>query len=259
MKRIQNIGLQALVLLVIWGVVQGLISAGILTSYFQATIVTICVNIILAVSLNLGMAEIIRVLWLNFEFTNGAAGLSPIPQFLNWTWVFVFTAGTIVVIRNFLNSRHGHGCIAVREDEIAAESIGVRSTRVKTLAFTVGAFFGALAGGLYASYFYFVKPDLFNFMMSINILVIVVLGGLGSLSGSVIAAVLLAVVSTLLQPFPEIRMIIYALVLVVLMVFRPEGLMGSRELSLKLLPSLIPGKKPTQTAASSSTQEGESR
>ena len=330
MKRIQNIGLQALVRLVIWGVVQGLISAGILTSYFQATIVTICVNIILAVSLNLvvgftgqfslghagfmavgaystalismtfptvwgfllglavgcvlaaligfliglptlrlkgdylaiatlGMAEIIRVLLLNFEFTNGAAGLSPIPQFLNWTWVFVFTAGTIVVIRNFLNSRHGHGCIAVREDEIAAESIGVRSTRVKTLAFTVGAFFGALAGGLYASYFYFVKPDLFNFMMSINILVIVVLGGLGSLSGSVIAAVLLAVVSTLLQPFPEIRMIIYALVLVVLMVFRPEGLMGSRELSLKLLPSLIPGKKPTQTAASSSTQEGESR
>lgn len=294
------------------------VQVGIIDAYLQATMVTICVNIILAVSLNLvtgftgqfslghagfmaigaystalitmsmptvlgfilgllvgailaalvgfliglptlrlrgdylaiatlGMAEIIRVLLLNFEFSNGAAGLSGIPQFVNWNWLFVLTAGTIVLISNFLNSRHGRDCIAVREDEIAAESIGVRSTQAKTLAFSVGAFFGAIAGGVYASYFYFIKPDLFGFMQSINILVIVVLGGLGSISGSIIAAILLAVVSTLLQPFPEIRMILYSLVLVVLMVFRPQGIMGSRELSLSLFSKLLPGRRQTRT------------
>lgn len=295
-----------------------LIQAGVINAYLQATMVTICVNIMLAVSLNLvtgftgqfslghagfmaigaystglitmaiptvwgfvlglatgavlaamvgfliglptlrlrgdylaiatlGMAEIIRVLLLNMGFTNGAAGLSGIPQFVNWSWLFVLTVGTVVLITNFLNSRHGRDCIAVREDEIAAESIGVRSTRVKTLAFMTGAFFGAVAGGVYASYFYFLKPDLFGFMQSINILVIVVLGGLGSVSGSIIAAVLLAIVSTLLQPFPEIRMILYSLVLVVLMVFRPQGIMGSRELSLSLFSKLLPGRRQTRT------------
>ena len=295
-----------------------LINAGVIDDYVMATIATICINIVLAVSLNLitgftgqfslghagfmaigayatalvtmsyptlpgflgglllgsvlaalvgllvglptlrlrgdylaiatlGMAEIIRVLLLNMGFTNGAAGLSGIPQFVNWSWLFVLTVGTVVLITNFLNSRHGRDCIAVREDEIAAESIGVRSTRVKTLAFMTGAFFGAVAGGVYASYFYFIKPDLFGFMQSINILVIVVLGGLGSISGSIIAAILLAVVSTLLQPFPEIRMILYSLVLVVLMVFRPQGIMGSRELSLSLFSKLLPGRRQTRT------------
>ena len=301
-----------------------LIRAGIINAYLQATMVTICVNIMLAVSLNLvtgftgqfslghagfmaigaystglitmaiptvwgfvlglatgavlaamvgfliglptlrlrgdylaiatlGMAEIIRVLLLNMGFTNGAAGLSGIPQFVNWSWLFVLTVGTVVLITNFLNSRHGRDCIAVREDEIAAESIGVRSTRVKTLAFMTGAFFGAVAGGVYASYFYFLKPDLFGFMQSINILVIVVLGGLGSVSGSIIAAVLLAIVSTLLQPFPEIRMILYSLVLVVLMVFRPQGIMGSRELSLKVFSRLLPKRSKDAAATEGAT------
>lgn len=316
--RLKSILAKTAVAAVVYVGVLLLVQVGIIDAYLQATMVTICVNIILAVSLNLvtgftgqfslghagfmaigaystalitmsmptvlgfilgllvgailaalvgfliglptlrlrgdylaiatlGMAEIIRVLLLNFEFSNGAAGLSGIPQFVNWNWLFVLTAGTIVLISNFLNSRHGRDCIAVREDEIAAESIGVRSTQAKTLAFSVGAFFGAIAGGVYASYFYFIKPDLFGFMQSINILVIVVLGGLGSISGSIIAAILLAVVSTLLQPFPEIRMILYSLVLVVLMVFRPQGIMGSRELSLSLFSKLLPGRRQART------------
>jgi branched-chain amino acid transport system permease protein len=183
----------------------------------------------------LGMAEIIRILLLNAEFSNGAAGLNGIPRFVNWSWLFLFTVGTVVIIANFLTSSPGRDCVAVRDDEIAAESVGVHTTRAKTLAFSVGAAFGGIAGALYASYFYFIKPDLFGFLKSIDILVIVVLGGLGSLSGSVIAAALLAVVSTLLQPFPEIRMILYALVLVVIMIFRPQGIMGTREVSLGFL------------------------
>ena len=311
--RVKSILIKTAALAAVYLGVLGLVQVGIINDYLQATIVTICINIMLAVSLNLvtgftgqfslghagfmavgaystalitisiptvwgfvaglltgallaaligfligvptlrlrgdylaiatlGMAEIIRVLLLNFEFTNGAAGLST-ARFVNWHWLFVLTAGTVILVTNFLNSRQGRDCIAVREDEIAAESIGVRSTRAKTLAFTVGAFFGALAGGVYASYFYFIKPDLFGFMQSINILVIVVLGGLGSISGSIIAAVLLAVISTLLQGLPEIRMILYSLALVTLMVFRPQGLMGSRELSLALFKRILPTRR----------------
>lgn len=201
----------------------------------------------------LGMAEIIRVLLLNFKFTNGAAGLQISMQFVDWNVLFIFVVGTIILIKNFLHSRHGHSCIAVREDEIAAESIGIYSTRIKTLAFVIGAFFGSVGGSIYAGNFFFVKPDIFNFMMSINILVVVVLGGLGSLTGSVLAAILLPLVSTLLQPFPEIRMILYSLVLVVLMVFRPQGLLGNQELSLKLFDRILPKRlrrsdTPAQTA-----------
>ena len=102
------------------------------------------------------------------------------------------------------------------------------------ISFTIGAFFAGVAGAMYASYFYFLKPDLFGFLKSVDILVIVVLGGMGSISGSIIAAVLLALISTVLQSFPELRMVIYSLVLVVIMIFRPQGLMGSREISLSL-------------------------
>lgn len=284
-----------------------LVQAGIIDAYMQVTIATICINIVLAVSLNLitgftgqfslghagfmaigayatalvtmrfdsvlgfvgglllggliaalvgfliglptlrlrgdyiaiatlGMAEIIRILLQNFEFTNGAAGLSPVPQYMDWTWFFVLTVGSVMLIRNFVRSRQGRDAIAVREDEIAAESIGVNTTRSKVLAFTIGAFFGGIAGGMYASYFYVIKPEQFGFLKSIDILVIVVLGGLGSLSGSVIAAFLLAIISTLLQPFPGLRMILYALLLIVIMIFRPQGLLGKRELSDALLP-----------------------
>ena len=188
----------------------------------------------------LGMAEIIRVLLTNFQFTNGAAGLSGIPRFINWTWLFVFVVAAVLIIGNFIRSMHGRDLIAVREDEIAASSIGVNSLRAKTLAFVVGAFFGGLAGGLYSSYFFVIKPDIFSFQKSIDILIIVVLGGLGSLSGSIIAAILLAIISSSLQSFADIRMILYGLILVLIMVFRPQGLMGDKEVTLTAMRRLIP-------------------
>lgn len=228
----------------VWGFVLGLLAGALLASLVGLLIGLPTLRLrgdYLAI-VTLGMAEIIRIVLLNLKVTNGAAGLQGIPQFVNWTWLFILTAGSVVLISNYLHSRHGRDSIAVREDEIAAESIGVNSTRTKTMSFMVGAFFGGIAGGMYASFFYFIKPDTFNFMKSVDILVIVVLGGLGSLSGSVIAAILLAIVSTLLQPFPEIRMILYALILILIMIFRPQGLMGSRELSVKLFSRLIPGR-----------------
>jgi len=173
-------------------------------------------------------------LFLNMNITNGAAGLNGIPQYVNWFWLFLFTAGTVVLIVNFLNSSHGRACISIREDEIASEAMGINSTKYKVTAFIIGAFCAGIAGSLYASYFYYIKPDTFNFLKSIDILVIVVLGGLGSVSGSVIAAIVLALISTYLQSFPEVRMVIYAVLLVVIMVFRPQGLMGSKEISFSV-------------------------
>jgi branched-chain amino acid transport system permease protein len=292
-------------ILLTFAIVQVLIYLNVVNDYLQATIATICINIILAVSLNLvtgftgqfslghagfmsigayvcgiilmrvptvwgfliglfagaiiaaivgflvglptlrlrgdylaiatlGMSEIIRILLLNMDgLTNGAAGLSGIPRFTNWLFLYLFMVGTTLLITRFLNSSHGRACISIREDEIAAEAVGIDSTKYKVTAFTIGAFCAGIAGALYASYFYFLKPDTFGFQKSIDILVIVVLGGLGSISGSALAAILLALINTLLQDFSEIRMIIYPLLLIVIMIFRPQGLMGSKELSLK--------------------------
>jgi len=228
----------------IWGFFGGLLIGAILASIvgFLIGLPTLRLRGDYLAIATLGMAEIIRILLTNFEFTNGSAGLNGIPQFVNWTWLFIFTAGTVWLISNLLRSAPGRNAIAVREDEIAAEASGVNAVRAKVMVFVVGAFFGALAGGLYASTFYFIKPDTFNFLMSVNILIVVVLGGLGSLSGSVIAAILLGVVSTFLQQFTTLRMLIYGLILVVIMVFRPEGIMGDRELSLDLLRRVVPNR-----------------
>jgi len=183
----------------------------------------------------LGMSEIIRIVFTNLDsITNGAAGLNGIPRFVNWTWLYIFVVGIILLIRNFLKSSHGRACIAIREDEVAAEAMGINTTKYKVLAFIIGAFCAGIGGALYSSYFYYIKPDLFGFLKSVDILVIVVLGGLGSISGSVLAAILLAVVSTYFQSFPEIRMILYALILIIIMIFRPQGLLGSKEISLSV-------------------------
>ncbi|MEG2018845.1 MAG: branched-chain amino acid ABC transporter permease, partial [Clostridium sp.] len=180
----------------------------------------------------LGFGEIIRILGLNTEYIGGATGLNDIPQYTNWTWIFLMGVLTVVIIRHFIKSYHGRACISIREDEIAAEAMGVNTTFYKVLAFAIGAFFSGIAGALYANYFYFIKPDSFGFMKSIDILVIVVFGGIGSLKGSVVGAVALSFISLFLQNIPELRMVVYSLILFVIMVYKPTGLMGNSEFKL---------------------------
>ena len=148
-----------------------------------------------------------------------------------WTYAFFGVFITILVISNFTNSRHGRACISVREDEIAADAMGINTTYYKVVAFAIGSFFAGVAGAIYAHNFYIIQPTAFGFLKSFDILIFVVLGGLGSLSGSVIAAILLTVISTYLQGFPETRMIIYSLVLIFVMLYRPKGLMGTKEIT----------------------------
>lgn len=178
----------------------------------------------------LGFGEILRIALLNIDYVGGASGMQ-VSHFTTWPWVFACTMIAIVVIANFTNSRHGRACISVRENEIAADAMGINTTFYKVVAFVIGAFFAGVAGGLYSHNFYIIQPTNFGFLKSFDILIFVVLGGLGSMSGAVISAILLTIISTFLQDYPETRMVIYSLVLILMMLFRPQGLMGTKELA----------------------------
>lgn len=178
----------------------------------------------------LGFAEIIRIVFLNIDYVGGASGMQ-VTHLTTWTYTFVCMFITLLVIINFTNSRHGRACISVRENEIAADAMGINTTYYKVLAFAIGAFFAGIAGALYAHNFYIIQPVNFGFLKSIDILIYVVLGGLGSLSGAIVATILLTIVSTFLQSYPETRMIIYSLVLITVMLYRPKGLMGTMEIT----------------------------
>lgn len=291
---------------VVFTVVTVLINAGLLGSYYQITLYNICINIILAVSLNLiigicgqfslghagfmcigaysaaimvksmpnmggfaigivigliisaiaalivsiptlrlrgdylaiatlGFSEIIRIVVLNMEITNGAAGITGIPQLTSWPLLFIVMVLSIMIVTNFGRSRQGRACISIREDEIASEAMGVNTTKYKTLAFIIGAMLASVAGALYACNFFVIQPDLFNFNKSIDILVMVVFGGMGSITGSLIAAIFIGILNTVLQSFSSIRMIIYGLALVGIMIFRPGGLLGTKEFTFSAL------------------------
>lgn len=174
----------------------------------------------------LGFGEIVRIIGLNWDYIGGAMGLNDIPRYTNWTWLFAFIVLTIVIISNFINSYNGRAVISIKEDEIASTSMGVNTSYYKVLVFSMGAFFAGIAGALYANYFYFIKPDSFGFMKSVDILVIVVLGGLGNIKGSVISAIALSLISLSLQGMASLRMVIYAVILFVMMVYKPQKLLS---------------------------------
>ena len=179
----------------------------------------------------LGLGEIIRIVIMNIQYVGGAAGFTGIPHLTTFPWVFFVMLFTLMVIKNFVNSTHGRACIAIRENEIAAEAMGVNTTKYKVMAFTIGAAFAGVAGGLFAHCFYIINPSSFTFMQSFNYLIMVVMGGLGSLTGSIAGAFVVTFLSAALASWPEFRMIIYALALIFLMFYRPQGLFGYVELT----------------------------
>lgn len=180
----------------------------------------------------LGFSEIVRIVVLNMDITNGAAGLFGIPKLTTWPLLIVCMLATLLIVLNFSRSAPGRACISIREDEIASEAMGINTTKYKTLAFVIGAILASLAGALYACNFYVVKPDLFTWSKSVDILIIVVFGGMGSFTGSIVAAIALGFINMFLQSFSDIRMIIYGAALVAIMVFRPKGLLGTKEFTL---------------------------
>ena len=181
----------------------------------------------------LGVSEIIRIFIINGgSITNGAAGILGIPNFTTWQMVYFFVVITTIATLNFLRSPIGRSTLSVREDEIAAESVGVNTTKIKIIAFVFGAITASIAGSLQAGFIGSVVPKDYTFINSINVLIIVVFGGLGSITGAIVSAIVLGILNMLLQDVASVRMIIYALALVLVMIFRPGGLLGTWELSL---------------------------
>lgn len=304
MNPIRKFDLKALAAcVVIYAAVQGLIFGGIIDPFWELNVILICINIILAVSLNLingytgqfsighagfmavgaytsaiitvklglpfelglvvatvcagvlgiliglptlrldgdylaiatlGLGEIIRICILNIDYVGGASGLMGIPRMTNFTYTFWIMIGIIFFIKNFKNSAHGRCCLAIRENEIAADTMGINTTKYKVMAFALGASFAGTAGALFSHYFFLAHPASFTFMRSFDILTMVVLGGLGSMTGAITGATLLTFISAFLSDYPEWRMIIYSITMIVLMLRRPQGLFGNEELSQKM-------------------------
>ena len=182
--------------------------------------------------ITLGFGEIIRVIINNLAFTGGAQGLLRINRATNFNYVYIVVVLVVACLFTLGRSRHGRAILSIRENEVAAESTGIPTTYYKVFAFTLAAFFAGVAGGLYAHKMGSLTPADFDFNRSIDYLVMVVLGGMGSITGSIIAAVVLTLLPELLRFLADWRMLIYSLVLVLMMLFRPKGLLGTAEFSL---------------------------
>jgi branched-chain amino acid transport system permease protein len=176
----------------------------------------------------LGFGEIIRVILQNMDSVGAASGLKDIPHQTTFFWTWAFAAITVFVVTSIVNSTYGRGFIAVHDDEIAASSVGINPVRYKVTAFVFGAFFAGIAGGLYAHHKQFLSPTGFDFLKSIDIVMMVILGGMGRTAGVIVAAVLLTLLPEFLRGFAEYRMILYALLIIVLMIVRPQGLFAFR-------------------------------
>ena len=172
----------------------------------------------------LGFGEIIRVIFQNVEFLGGALGLNGIPAYTTIFWVLAFVALAVFVVTCLVHSTYGRGFLATHDDEIASEAVGLNTTRYKIVAFVIGAFFAGTAGGLYGHFKMTITPTGFDFTKSIEIVVMVIMGGMGNTLGVILAAVLLTLLPELLRPIAEYRMIIYSLLLIILMLARPQGL-----------------------------------
>ena len=223
--------------------VLGLVVAGLVAAVFGVIIGIPALRLkgdYLAI-ITLGFGEIIRVCIINLpDLTGGTPGLMGIPKYSTFTVVYIAVILTCVLIHMMMKSRHGRAILSIRENEIAAEACGIHVTYYKVLAFAVSAFFAGIAGALYAGFQGLLVPGSFNFMASINILVMVVLGGMGSMIDAIIAAAVLTALPLALQAFNTYRMVIYSVLLIATMIFKPSGLFGQYDFSLsRLLEKLI--------------------
>lgn len=178
----------------------------------------------------LGFGEIIRIVFLNIDAVGGARGLPGIPRLSDFFWVYVWVMITFVALYRLIHSSTGRAILALRDDELAAEAMGVRVAHYKVVAFVISAFFAGIAGGLFAHYQAFIDPNSFNFARSVEIVIMVVIGGMGSLTGAVLGAFLVTLLPEGLRIFQQYRMVIFPLILILVMLLRPMGIMGHREL-----------------------------
>ena len=189
----------------------------------------------------LGFAEIIRIVILNIDAVGGATGYQ-VPGYANFLWIGIFAIITVVVIHNIVKSDTGRALISIREDELAAEAMGVNTTRYKVTSFVIGSAFAGVAGVLFAHYNKFLHTNDFQFIRSFEIIIMIVIGGMGSMTGAILGAIIVTLLPELLRQLPDIqvgattfkfadlRLVIFALILILTMILRPQGILGTAEI-----------------------------
>ena len=168
----------------------------------------------------------------NIEAVGGPRGFMGMERLTTLPWVYAWVVGTLWILRNLVYSKYGRGMAAIRDDETAADLCGVRTRRVKIAAFAVSSFFAGIAGGLFAHVLLFINPRSFDILTSTEVLIMVYLGGTASLTGSMLGAGIYTILMELLRPMGVWRMVFMPLVLVLLMIFRPRGIIGLKEFRL---------------------------
>jgi len=180
----------------------------------------------------LGFGEIIRVFILNIDAVGGARGLSGIPKLANFFWIYLFAGATIAIVYRIVHSSFGRTLISIREDEIAAEAMGVNTTKSKVIAFVISSAMAGIGGGLFGHYLMYLHTNSFTFIKSIEIIIMIVIGGLGSITGSVFGAVLFIGLTEGLREVRQYRMVLFSFLLIVIMIVRPGGILGRREFGI---------------------------
>lgn len=176
----------------------------------------------------LGFGEIIRVSIVNINAIGASRGFVGIAKLSNFFWVYLFVFLTIVTVRNLAQSSYGRAFISIRDDEIAAEAMGVDTTRFKVLSFVISSMFAGIAGGLFGHFTMYLHPNSFTFIKSIEIIIMIVIGGLGSIPGAVLGATLYTVLLEVFREFQSYRLVIFSICLIMIMIYRPEGILGGR-------------------------------
>ena len=182
--------------------------------------------------ITLAFGEIVKYVIQNLNFLGGATGLKNIPNITTFSNSYVFVVISVIIMTMIMTSRKGREVLSIREDEIAAENIGININNAKLYGFALSAFFAGVGGSLFAHNIGILTPDKFGFMFSIEILVMVVFGALGSITGSVLSAITLTLLNEQLREVSQFRYLVYAIILIVLMIFRPEGIFGTKELTI---------------------------
>lgn len=185
----------------------------------------------------LGFGEIVKVALQNFDLVGGARGYTGIPAYVDFGFVFFSVVICFIIVRNVVNSSFGRTLRSVKNDEIATEAMGNKAQNYKMLGFVLGSMMVALAGGLYAHYITYIEPSMFNYSKSTEFLTYIVLGGIGSNTGSIIGATILTMIPEFLRSVSselnELRMFIYGVVIIIMMIFRPQGILGTHEITVK--------------------------
>lgn len=178
----------------------------------------------------LGFGEIIRIIFLNIDAVGGPRGMPGIPRESTFFWVYFWALNTFVILFRLIKSSYGRAILSIRENEIASESMGIDIAHYKVVAFVISSFFAGIAGALFAHYQGFIDPATFNFNRSVDVVIMVVLGGMGSLSGALLGGIIVSLLPEILRFLDQYRMVVFPLILIVLMLVRPMGLLGHKEI-----------------------------